>query len=88
MHLSESFNRPNGQVPDIFLMRLIFRERALPLALGGPPVLALLETFSEVLQREAAWRLHLEAVPTTWQEKGAWLLLGYERWSVTSTRHV
>jgi hypothetical protein len=66
-------------------MRLIFRERALPLAMDAPPVLALLEAFSEVLQRETARRLHLEAVLV---EKGTWLLLSYERWPVTSTSHV
>ena len=61
MHLPESFKCPDGQVPYVFLVRLILRECALPLVMGPPAMLALLEALSQVVKREGARRLHPEA---------------------------
>ena len=62
MHLPESFICPDGQVPYVLLVRLIFRDGALPLVMGPPAMLALLEALSQVVKREGARWLHLEAV--------------------------
>ena len=62
MHLPESFKCPDGQVPYVFLVRLILRECTLPLVMGAPAMLALLEALPQVVKREAARWLHTEAV--------------------------
>ena len=62
MPLPESFKCPDGQVPYVFLARLIFRECALPLVMGAPAMFALLEALSQVVKREGARWLHPEAV--------------------------